>query len=121
MGDARDWIGRLEPSRPLEPLPEMPRLACRRIVDGELVIGEWSLTGAAFTDLHQHVEINYVVEGELHVTFDGETRVATTGDSIVVPPGSVGRYAAPVFARMIYVYGPSTDGHAAAEQRYEEL
>jgi ethanolamine utilization protein EutQ (cupin superfamily) len=99
----------------------MPRLACRRIVDGEVVIGEWSLTAAAFTDRHQHVEINYVVEGELHVTSDGSTRIAGAGDTVVVPPGSIGRYEAPVYARMLYVYGPSRDGHAAAEQRYEEL
>jgi hypothetical protein len=38
-----------------------------------------------------------------------------------VPPGTPARYAAPVFARMLFVYGPSTDGHAAMDTLYEEL
>lgn len=96
-------------------------MASRRIAKGELVVGEWSLTAAAFTDLHQHVEINHVLEGELHVTWDGQTQIATVGDTVIVPAGSVGRYAAPVYARMLFVYGPSDDGHAATHMRYEEL
>ncbi len=102
-------------------MPGRPRLACRRIVADELVVGEWSLTAAALTDRHMHVEINYVVEGELHVTSDGSTRIACAGDTVIVPPGSLGRYEAPVYARMVYVYGPSTDGHASTDQHYEEL
>jgi ethanolamine utilization protein EutQ len=84
-------------------------------------MGEWSLTRAAWTDRHQHIEVNYVLEGELHVTFDGATHVARSGETVLVPRGSRARYEAPVFARMLFVYGPSTDGHAATDTEYEEL
>jgi len=43
------------------------------------------------------------------------------GRAVVVPPGTLARYAAPVHARMLFVYGPSTDGHAMSDGRYEEL
>ncbi|MBI5090760.1 MAG: cupin domain-containing protein [Actinobacteria bacterium] len=84
-------------------------------------MGEWTLSAAAWTDRHQHVEVNYVLDGELHVTFDGETHVVTTGQAVTVPAGTRARYSAPVFARMLFVYGPSTDGHAATDTQYEEL
>jgi hypothetical protein len=43
------------------------------------------------------------------------------GHAVVVPRGSLARYAAPVYARMLFVYGPSDDGHATSDGRYEEL
>ncbi len=88
---------------------------------GGIVVGEWSLTAAAWSDRHDHVEINYVLEGELHVTCDGATQVVGTGGFVVVPAGSLARYHAPRDARMLFVYGPSTDGHASADTAYEEL
>ncbi|MGE0000343.1 MAG: cupin domain-containing protein [Ilumatobacteraceae bacterium] len=98
------------------------RKPAHRLVDTpELVMGEWSLTKAAWTDRHQHIEVNYVLDGELHVSFDGVTHVAGPGEAITVPAGSLGRYAAPEYARMLFVYGPSIDGHAATDTLYEEL
>ncbi len=87
-------------------------------VDG-ITVGEWTLTRAAFTDRHQHAEINTVLEGELHVTCEGTTHVLGPGEAIVVPGGSKARYAAPVFARMSYVYAPGEPG--IADVFYEEL
>jgi ethanolamine utilization protein EutQ (cupin superfamily) len=87
----------------------------------ELVLGEWSLTAAAWTDRHRHEETNWVLDGELHVTCDGRTEVVPAGHAVVVPAGALARYAAPVHARMLFVYGPSDDGHAMADGRYEEL
>ena len=84
-------------------------------------MGEWSLTAAAWTDRHQHEETNWVLEGELHVTCDGRTEVVGPGQAVIVPPGALARYAAPVHARMLFVYGPSADGHAMSDGRYEEL
>jgi quercetin dioxygenase-like cupin family protein len=107
---------------PLRPRQGMPRLRSRRIVErDDLAIGEWSLTAAAWTDRHQHVEVNYVLEGELHVTVDGTTTVTPAGGAVEVPAGTRARYAAPRYARMLFVYGPSTDGHAATDTAYEEL
>lgn len=101
---------------------ERPRMTGIRFVDTpDLVVGEWSLRAAAWTDRHQHDEVNYVVEGELHVAFDDTTTVAVPGTAVRVPAGRLARYAAPAFARMVYIYGPSTDGHAASDTRYEEL
>ena len=40
---------------------------------------------------------------------------------MVVSAGTLARYEAPVFAHMLYVYGPSTDGHATTEFHYDEL
>jgi len=40
---------------------------------------------------------------------------------VVVPAASRARYVAPVYARMLFVYGPSTDGHASSDTEYMEL
>ena len=93
----------------------------RRANGLDVVLGEWTLERAAWTDRHNHEELNYVVEGELHVTYDDETYVAGAGDVVIVPAGRRARYAAPVFARMVFVYGPSDDGHAAFDTEYTEL
>ena len=92
-----------------------------RLSTDDLVIGEWSLTAAAWTDRHQHDEINRVLEGELHVTCDGETVVVHPGEIVWVPAGSKARYAAPTYARMMFIYGPSNDGHAASDTSFEQL
>jgi uncharacterized cupin superfamily protein len=114
----------VDPAQPLTPSPDRPRMAGRESImtAGGLVVGEWSLTRAAWTDRHQHEEINRVLEGELHVTCDGATTtVVSQGATVVVPAGALARYEAPVFARMLFVYGPSTDGHATSDSRYDEL
>lgn len=98
------------------------RMACTRFVTGpDLVVGEWTLRAAAWTDRHHHDEVNYVVDGELHVSVGGTETVAGRGMVVRVPAGDRARYAAPEFARMVFVYGPSTDGHAALDTAYEEL
>ena len=83
-------------------------------------LGEWELERAVWTDLHHHDELNVVVEGELHVESDGRTVVARPGDTVRVRAGSLGRYSAPVYARMIAVYGPN-DGQADEAFAYEQL
>lgn len=87
----------------------------------DVVMGEWSLTRAAWFDRHNHEELNYVIEGELHVSYDDQTFVAGPGDVVIVPAGKRARYAAPVSARMVFAYGPSSDGHAAYDTEYVEL
>lgn len=113
------------PTERIEPMHMVER---RRGLSGseqvrtrDLALGEWSLTEAAFTDRHQHEEINYVFDGELHVTWDGVTHVAGPHSIVVVPPGALARYEAPMHARMLYIYGPSQDGHAATDVEFEDL
>jgi quercetin dioxygenase-like cupin family protein len=93
----------------------------RPIATEQLVVGEWSLRSAAWSDRHQHEETNWVLEGELHVTCDGRTAIVRPGQAVIIPPGALARYEAPNFARMLYVYGPSDDGHAMTDGSYEEL
>ena len=113
---------RVEPAGPLTSRPGASRMHGRRPVATEqLVIGEWSLTAAAWTDRHQHEETNWVLEGELHVTCDGRTAIVRPGEAVVIPRGALARYEAPRHARMLFVYGPSADGHATTDARYEEL
>ena len=111
------------PATPLVSSTERPGMAGREamVTTGGLMVGEWSLTRAAWTDRHRHEEISHVLEGELHVTCDGEKVVLPVGASVVVPAGSLARYEAPGFARMLFVYGPSVDGHATADWRYDDL
>ncbi|MBK3642544.1 cupin domain-containing protein [Streptomyces sp. MBT33] len=71
---------------------------------------EWELRGESWTDEHPHDEFNYVLEGRLFVACDGETVEAGTGDVVRVPAGSVGRYWAPEYARMVAVYAPNPQG-----------
>lgn len=62
-----------------------------------------------------------MLEDELHVTCEDRHEVVRPGQAVIVPGGALARYAAPVHARMLFVYGPSTDGHAGTDHHYEEL
>lgn len=87
----------------------------------EPVISEWELSGESWTDEHVHDEYAYVLEGALFVECDGVTVEATTGDMVRVPGGSVGRYWAPVYARMLGVYAPNPDGIPMKNAAFEKL
>jgi len=93
-----------------------PGMAGRSIVDPDdagwqdVAVMEWELTAAEWKDRHPHDELNFVLEGELHVESEGTTVVAGVGDTVRVHGGSHGRYWAPVYARMLAVYGPNPDG-----------
>jgi ethanolamine utilization protein EutQ (cupin superfamily) len=77
------------------------------------VVMEWELTGAQWTDEHPHDELNFILEGELHVESDGELVVARTGDLVRVAANSQGRYFAPERARMLAIYDHNPDGAAS--------
>jgi mannose-6-phosphate isomerase-like protein (cupin superfamily) len=76
----------------------------------DFVLSEWELSGQGWSDLHPHDEVNFVVEGELHVECEGQTVVVGPRGTVRVPAGKVGRYWAPVYARMLAVYGPNPRG-----------
>jgi quercetin dioxygenase-like cupin family protein len=86
-----------------------------------LVIGEWSLDGAAWTDLHMHDEITILIDGSLTVSTGEESVTLRPGDRVAVPAGQRARYEARGYARMLFIYGPSDDGHATIDGRYETL
>jgi ethanolamine utilization protein EutQ (cupin superfamily) len=102
---------------PREPLTgDGPEMAGRGIVDPDdagwqsVAVMEWELRAAEWTDRHPYDELNFVLDGELHVESDGLTVVARTGDTVRVAAGSTGRYSAPTYARMLAIYGPNPDG-----------
>jgi mannose-6-phosphate isomerase-like protein (cupin superfamily) len=76
----------------------------------EPALFEWELNGESWTDQHPHSEYNFVIEGQLFVESGGVTLEAQTGDLVRVPAGSVGRYWAPKYARLLAIYGPSGGG-----------
>lgn len=103
--------------------PEWPRMRSRFIQkDGDAwdhyALSEWELDRAGWTDLHPHDEVNVVIEGELHVESNGETVIAGPGDTVIVKAGQTGSYWAPVYARMIGVYGPNPEGAESDYVRY---
>ena len=88
---------------------------------GGFALSEWELTAAGWSDRHPHSETNVVLEGELHVESGGVTVVASAGDTVTVPAGEVGRYWAPVRARMIAIYGPNPEADDTDLLGYWEL
>ena len=89
---------------------------CRRITPpageawSEPVLFEWELSAESWTDEHPHTEYNFVIEGHLFVESGGETVEARAGDVVRIPAGTAGRYWAPVYARLLAIYGPSPGG-----------
>ena len=57
----------------------------------------------------------------LHVESDGQTVVAAAGDTVTLTAGSVGRYWAPGYARMLAIYSPNPDGLPSADIGYRRL
>lgn len=86
----------------------------------EPAIMEWQLRGESWTDWHPHVEYNYVIEGQLLVESGGVTVEARRGDLVRVPAGTVGRYWAPEYARLLAIYGPNR-GEPSREIEYRKL
>lgn len=85
----------------------------------DFALSEWVLEGAGAADRHiDHTETNIVVEGELHVQCQGRTVIARAGDTVTVPANHVGRYWAPVYARMYAIYGPSGTGEPPQDIRH---
>ena len=86
----------------------------------EPALFEWELTAESWTDEHPHSEYNFVIEGQLFVEAGGVTVEAQAGDVVRVPAGSIGRYWAPRYARLLAIYGPSNGG-PSRNMAYEKL
>ncbi|WP_326591041.1 cupin domain-containing protein [Streptomyces brevispora] len=88
---------------------------------GDYSVSEWSLTGAGWSDRHPHDELNYVIEGELHIESGGTTVVLRPGDAALVAKGETGRYWAPEYARMFAVYGSNPEGETSDYLDYWDI
>jgi hypothetical protein len=115
-------------ARPLQNMkPEWSRMGTRLICPDSLdkwdgfALSEWELSAASWEDFHPHSETNFVVAGELHIECDGQIVVLGPGDAARVNAGRVGRYWAPVYARMVAVYGPNPDGLESNAFKYTEI
>ena len=90
-----------------------PIIPPRRAGWDQLAMGEWELRGDGHGDCHVHDEVTYLIEGELEIDCDGERVVARPGDVVRVPGGAPAYYFAPVYARMLYIYGANPTGEPA--------
>ena len=113
------------PGRPLETEPgETP---CTTIIPAEplgwdtIAMHEWELRRIEWSDRHPFDETNYVLEGVLHVESGGQVVVAAAGDTVTVTAGSVGRYWAPEYARMLSIYSPNPGGLPSEALGYRSL
>src|SRR5262245_53940832 len=84
-------------------------------------ISEWELTAVGFSDLHPPDKVGFVLADELHIEANGREVVGRAGDSIRVPAGSIGKYWAPQYARMIGIYGPNPEGAMSEYIKYWEI
>jgi ethanolamine utilization protein EutQ (cupin superfamily) len=123
-------IGRLvhEPATDLVSEPGEPSGSrCRWLLEpppeswSGCILSEWELKATGWADLHPHDETNIVVEGELHVECDGQTVVVGPRGTVRVPAGKIGRYSAPVYARMFAIYGPNPTGAKTEYGEYWEI
>ena len=86
-----------------------------------ITVTEWELRQSEWADRHPFDETNYVLAGVLHVESDGQTVVAAAGDTVTVTAGSVGRYWAPDYARMLSIYSPNPEGRPSDPIGYRSL
>jgi quercetin dioxygenase-like cupin family protein len=77
----------------LEDVPEVerrPGWRGRTFHSPSMTFAHWSFT--AGSDIHEHdhpqEEVWHVIEGELEITLDGETRLAQPGLVAIVPPNT---------------------------------
>jgi ethanolamine utilization protein EutQ len=93
--------------------PEMDvRLA--DVVTGEhgmpMAAGVMSLREGSFPWTLDYDEVEYVIEGELHVVCGDQRVVGRPGDVIAVPKGSSITFGTPSWARFLYVTYPADWG-----------
>ncbi len=69
--------------------------------------GVMSLRAGSFPWTLDYDEIEYVLEGELHITLADQVVVGRPGDVIAVPKGSSITFGTPSWARFLYVTYPA--------------
>lgn len=101
---------------PLDPFPapiDRPRMDVRlRDVVGAadgmpMAVGVMSLREGNFPWHLDYDEVEYVLEGELHITLGADRVVGLPGDVITVPKGSSITFGTPSWAKFLYVTYPA--------------
>ncbi|MCU0266762.1 MAG: cupin domain-containing protein, partial [Actinomycetia bacterium] len=72
-----------------------------------LAAGVMSLREGSFPWTLDYDEVEYVLEGELHITLGGQQVVGRPGDVIGVPRGSSITFGTPSWAKFLYVTYPA--------------
>lgn len=72
-----------------------------------MAAGVMSLRKGSFPWTLDYDEVEYVIEGELHITTDGQKAIGRPGDVIAVPKGSAITFGTPSWARFLYVTYPA--------------
>lgn len=72
-----------------------------------LGFGFMEVCGVRFPWTLQYDEVEYVVEGVLEITANGEKTTGTPGDVIYIPKGSAIQFSSPTRARFLYVTYPA--------------
>ncbi|MGE5719874.1 MAG: cupin domain-containing protein [Nocardioidaceae bacterium] len=78
-----------------------------------MAAGVMSLRQGSFPWTLDYDEVEYVIEGELHITTADQTVVGLPGDVIAVPKGSAITFGTPSWARFLYVTYPAEWGGAS--------
>jgi ethanolamine utilization protein EutQ len=72
-----------------------------------MAAGMMSLRQGSFPWTLDYDEVEYVIEGELHITTPDQKVVGRPGDVIAVPKGSSITFGTPSWARFFYVTYPA--------------
>lgn len=72
-----------------------------------MAAGMMSLREGSFPWTLDYDEVEYVIEGELHITMPGQSVVGRPGDVIAVPKGSSITFGTPSWTRFLYVTYPA--------------
>ena len=100
----------------MEPFPFNIRRPEMDVRLADVITGrDGSPMAAGFMTLHKgqfpwtlnYDEIEYVIEGELHIITEDETIVGLPGDVIFIPKGSNIQFATPGWAKFLYVTYPA--------------
>jgi ethanolamine utilization protein EutQ len=75
-----------------------------------MAAGVMSLRQGSFPWTMDYDEVEYVIEGELHITTADQKAVGRPGDVIAVPKGSSITFGTPSWARFLYVTYPAKWG-----------
>ncbi|MGZ8741681.1 MAG: cupin domain-containing protein [Nocardioides sp.] len=78
-----------------------------------MAAGVMSLREGSFPWTLDYDEVEYVIEGELHITTADQEVVGRPGDVIAVPKGASITFGTPSWARFLYVTYPADWGGAA--------
>ena len=72
-----------------------------------MAAGVMSLRAGSFPWTLDYDEVEYVIEGELHITTATQRVIGRPGDVIAVPKGSSITFGTPAWAKFVYVTYPA--------------